>query len=101
MTTFSRQTHNTSYIAYEARPSKPVSVKVGDQMEAVQVHPEVYVREFTSIKVAKINIDEQPQLAAQYGVMSIPTLIVFENGDVADKAVGARNKSFILQMLEG
>jgi hypothetical protein len=55
MTTFSRQTHNTSYIAYEARPSKPVSVKVGDQMEAVQVHPEVYVREFTSIKVAKIN----------------------------------------------
>ena len=54
-----------------------------------------------AIKVAKINIDEQPQLASQYGVMSIPTLIVFENGDVADKAVGARNKSFILQMLEG
>lgn len=53
------------------------------------------------IKVAKINIDEQPQLASQYGVMSIPTLMVFENGDVADKAVGARNKSFILQMLEG
>jgi len=57
--------------------------------------------ENAAIKVAKINIDEQPQLAAQYGVMSIPTLIVFENGDVADKAVGARNKSFILQMLEG
>ena len=57
--------------------------------------------ENTAIKIAKINIDEQPQLAAQYGVMSIPTLIVFENGDVADKAVGARNKSFILQMLEG
>jgi thioredoxin 1 len=57
--------------------------------------------ENSAIKVAKINIDEQPQLAAQYGVMSIPTLIVFENGDVADKAVGARNKSFILQMLEG
>ncbi len=57
--------------------------------------------ENSAIKVAKINIDEQPQLAAQYGVMSIPTLIVYENGDVADKAVGARNKSFILQMLEG
>ena len=54
-----------------------------------------------SIKVAKINIDEQPQLASQYGVMSIPTLLVFENGDVIEKAVGARNKSFILQMLEG
>ncbi|PKM39950.1 MAG: thioredoxin [Firmicutes bacterium HGW-Firmicutes-9] len=57
--------------------------------------------ENSGIKVAKVNIDEQPQLASQYGVMSIPTLMVFENGDVADKAVGARNKSFILQMLEG
>jgi len=57
--------------------------------------------ENSAIKVAKVNIDEQPQLASQYGVMSIPTLIVFENGEVADKAVGARNKSFILQMLEG
>lgn len=57
--------------------------------------------ENSAIKVAKINIDEQPQLAAQYGVMSIPTLMVFENGDVVDKAVGARNKPFILQMLEG
>ena len=57
--------------------------------------------ENSAIKVAKINIDEQPQLASQYGVMSIPTLMLFENGDVVDKAVGARNKSFILQMLEG
>jgi thioredoxin 1 len=57
--------------------------------------------ENAAIKVAKINIDEQPQLAAQYGVMSIPTLMVFHNGEVADKAVGARNKAFILQMLEG
>ena len=57
--------------------------------------------ENSAIKVAKINIDEQPQLASQYGVMSIPTLMVFENGEVADKAVGARNKAFILQMLEG
>ena len=57
--------------------------------------------ENSAVKVAKINIDEQPQLASQYGVMSIPTLMVFENGDVVDKAVGARNKAFILQMLEG
>ena len=54
-----------------------------------------------SVKVCKINIDEQPQLASQYGVMSIPTLIVFIDGDMADKAVGARNKEFILGMLEG
>ena len=57
--------------------------------------------ENSAIKVAKINIDEQPQLASQHGVMSIPTLMVFENGNIADKAVGARNKAFILQMLEG
>jgi len=62
---------------------------------------EEIAEENAAIKVAKINIDEQPQLASQYGVMSIPTLMVFENGDVADKAVGARNKAFILQMLEG
>ena len=54
-----------------------------------------------NVKVCKINIDDQPQLASQYGVMSIPTLMVFENGDVVEKAVGARNKAFILQMLEG
>ena len=53
-----------------------------------------------SVKVCKVNIDEQPQLASQYGVMSIPTLLVFQDGNVIDKAVGARNKAFILQMLE-
>ena len=57
--------------------------------------------ESDAYKVGKVNVDESPELAAKYGVMSIPTLIVFENGDIADKAVGARNKSFILQMLEG
>ncbi len=57
--------------------------------------------EKADIKVCKINIDEQPQLASQYGVMSIPTLMVFENGESVNKAVGARNKGFILQMLEG
>ena len=57
--------------------------------------------ETPSIKVCKINIDEQPALATQFGVMSIPTLMVFRGGEIADKAVGARNKAFILKMLEG
>ena len=56
--------------------------------------------EDSAIKVAKINIDEQPQLASQYGVMSIPTLMVFQDGDVVNKAIGARNKAFILDMLK-
>ena len=54
-----------------------------------------------TVKVCKINIDEQPQLASQYGVMSIPTLMVFEHGEPVRNVVGARNKAFILQMLEG
>lgn len=57
--------------------------------------------ETSTVKVCKINIDEQPQLASLYGVMSIPTLLVFQSGEVVNRAVGARNKQFILQMLEG
>ncbi len=55
--------------------------------------------ETDGVKVGKINIDEQPRLAQQYGVMSIPTLLVFHNGEVREKAVGARPKAAILKML--
>jgi thioredoxin 1 len=58
-------------------------------------------KESAEVKVCKINIDEQPQLASLYGVMSIPTLLVFRGGEVVNKAVGARNKQFIEQMLQG
>ena len=51
------------------------------------------------IKVGKINVDEQPELAAQFGVMSIPTLVVIKNGKVVNQAVGARPKAQILAML--
>ena len=51
------------------------------------------------VKVGKVNVDEQPDLAAQFGVMSIPTLIVLENGKVKNTAVGARPKEFILGLL--
>lgn len=51
------------------------------------------------IKVGKINVDEQPELAIQFGVMSIPTLVVMKNGQVAAQSVGARPKSEILAML--
>ena len=50
-------------------------------------------------KVGKVNVDEQSELAAQYGVMSIPTLIVFKNGRIAQQAVGARDKNGILALL--
>lgn len=45
-----------------------------------------------SLKVGKLNVDENPKTASNYGVMSIPTLILFENGQVAKKLVGFRPK---------
>ena len=50
-------------------------------------------------KVGKVNVDEQSELAAQYGVMSIPTLIVFKNGRIAQQAVGTRDKNGIRALL--
>ncbi len=51
------------------------------------------------IKVGKINVDEQPELAARFGVMSIPTLVVMKDGRVVNQMVGARPKAQILSML--
>ena len=51
-------------------------------------------------KVGKINVDEQPDLAARYNVMSIPTLMVFKNGEPAKTSVGVRSKQDILSMLD-
>ena len=55
--------------------------------------------ERTDIKVGKINVDEQPELASQFGVMSIPTLMVFRDGAAADTSVGVVPKAKILSML--
>ncbi len=51
------------------------------------------------IKVCKINVDENPDLASRFGIMSIPTLMVMENGKIVNKAMGARPKAAILNML--
>ncbi len=55
--------------------------------------------EVTDAKVGKINVDEQPELAASFRVMSIPTLAVIKGGKVVNTMVGARNKEAILSML--
>lgn len=52
--------------------------------------------ERADIKVGKINVDEQGELAQQFGVMSIPTLVVMKNGQIANKAVGAMPKALSL-----
>lgn len=55
--------------------------------------------ERADIKVGKINVDEQPELASRFGVMSIPTLVAIKDGRIVNQAVGARSKSAILSML--
>ena len=51
------------------------------------------------ITIAKLNVDENPDLAMRYNVMSIPTLLVFKDGEVAKRLVGAKPKSALLQEL--
>ena len=60
---------------------------------------EQIAEEREDIKVVKINVDEEPELASQFRVMSIPTLVVFKDGSVINQAVGARSKDAILAMI--
>lgn len=53
------------------------------------------------VLVAKVNVDNEPELAEQFGVFSIPTLVVMKGGEVLRQSTGARPKSQILSMLEG
>ena len=62
---------------------------------------EEIARENPDIKVAKINIDEEPELAVQFQVMSIPTLVVIKDKKVINQSAGARPKAQILAMLQG
>ncbi len=61
--------------------------------EIAEEHPEFLV--------AKVNVDAEPELAAQFGVMSIPTLVIMQNGQVLHQSAGARPKAQILSLLEG
>lgn len=53
-----------------------------------------------SIKVGKVNVDEEPELAARYQVTSIPTLMAFKNGELVNTAVGYRTKAEILELFK-
>ena len=55
--------------------------------------------EQTAVKVGKVNVDDQPELARQYRVMSIPTLMVFRDGELSRREVGGRSKEEILEMI--
>ena len=60
---------------------------------------EEIANERPDIKVGKINVDEQPELASKFGIMSIPTLVVMKNGKIVQQVSGARPKNAILEML--
>jgi thioredoxin 1 len=68
---------------------------VGPEVEAVA---EAYVGKAV---VAKVNVDEQPQIAGQFGVSGIPTMIVFKNGQEANRVVGFRPRKDIMAVLDG
>jgi len=52
------------------------------------------------LKVGKLNTDEEPGIAVKYGIMSIPTLMIFKNGSVADQIIGAVPKEYFIQKIE-
>lgn len=60
---------------------------------------EEIAEERSDIKVGKVNVDEQPELANQFNVMSIPTLVVIRDGKVVSQSVGAKSKEDILEMI--
>ncbi|MBT2438925.1 thioredoxin [Streptomyces sp. ISL-36] len=62
---------------------------------------EAIAAEHGEIEIVKLNIDENPATAAKYGVMSIPTLNVYQNGEVVKTIVGAKPKAAILRDLAG
>ena len=60
---------------------------------------EEIAEERPDIKVGKVNVDEQPELAGQFGIMSIPTLVVINDGKIINQSMGAKPKEAILALL--
>ncbi len=86
----SKKTVLLDFYADWCGPCRMVSPLV-DQI--AEEHPEYFV--------GKINVDEQEELAAEFGVMSIPTLVVIKDGKITANSAGARPKQAIIDMLEG
>lgn len=61
---------------------------------------EAVAAEVTDKVVGKVNVDEEPELAQRYGIMSIPTLVVIKDGNVVRRAVGVQSKQAILKLLD-
>jgi thioredoxin 1 len=66
----------------------------------VAPHLEELAGEREDLRIVKLNVDENPQVSAQFGVMSIPTLLLFKHGQVAHQIIGALPKSRLVQEIE-
>jgi thioredoxin 1 len=60
---------------------------------------EEFAQENTNVVVGKVNVDDEPELASRFGIMTIPTLIVFKNGEVVNKSVGLISKEDIENLI--
>jgi thioredoxin 1 len=61
---------------------------------------EIAAEQTGRVTIAKLNVDDHPEIAQRFGVMSIPTLLIFSNGELVKKIVGAKGKNQLMQELE-
>ena len=99
-----REVNDTNFDAEVLQSGEPVLVDFWapwcGPCRVVAPHLEELAGERDDLKIVKLNVDENPQTAASFNVMSIPTLLLFKNGAVAHQIVGALPKNRLVQELE-